>query len=503
MKTHLVFGTITIILLIIVISTRRQESFSYQRVVDMAEDMARNGYLSGSPAVPKVLRELNYDQLRDIRWRDDKTLWRSDALPFQIRFFLPGGGHLDHSVEIYQVEGNRAEPVPFRRDFFDFGKNVGLEEKVPLALGFSGFRIHNPINKPDVLDEVAVFLGASYFRAVPKGLNYGLSARGLAIGIGEPDGKEEFPTFTKFWLVKPETFADQMTVYALLESRSVTGAYQFDITPGVETRMYVRATLFFRAKVSNVGFAPLTSMFWFGENTSDTFGNFRPEVHDSDGLLMQTGKGEWIWHPLAWSKNPQVNIFSDEHPGGFGLLQRDRDFNHYQDLEAVYHKRPSLWVQPVKGFEKGSVRLMQFPTDSETWDNVAAYWHPENPPPFLEPVELEYSLRWFGDAGDLPPVGRVLSTRIDYQERPYFRQFFLEFSGGALDRLTSPPTADISATTNAQITDVKVEKNEFNKSWRVTFFVSTPDNKKPVDILCRLKNGDEAVSETWSYTWSP
>ena len=504
MKTHLIFGALTVALLVIVISSRRQEAFGFDDVVRMAETMAKENYLSAAPALPKALRNLNYDQLRDIRWKDERTLWRREGLPFQVRFFHPGGEHHDRPVEIYVLPDNAKTPLRYSPEFFDFGKNT-FPEELPDSVGYAGFRIHHPLNKPDVLDEVLVFLGASYFRAVPKDLVYGASARGLAIDTAMEKRKEEFPAFTKFWLKRPDAYAKTMTIYALLEGRSVTGAYQFEVEPGTETRMHVKAVLFFRKKAGQSGYAPLTSMFWFGENTSNTFGDFRPEVHDSDGLLMQRGNGEWVWHPLAWSQQLQLNVFADDHPKGYGLLQRDRDFNHYQDLEAVYHKRPGVWVQPLGGFDKGAVRLIQLPTKDEFMDNVVAFWSPAEPPPPLQPVTIEYVLRWISDADDLSPLGRCISTRVDDQDKPYYRHFFLEFQGGPLDRLKpgEKPGLDIASLTGAAITEADVQWNDFNKSWRVSFYASTPENKKPHELTCRLTANDGPLTETWSYTWMP
>jgi len=505
MKTHLVLGLITLVLFLIVVGARRQETFNYDdNVVKLAQTMATEGYLSTARVVPKMYRDLNYDQLRDIRWKNEYSLWRKDGLPFQVRFFHPGSIY-ERPVEIYQIDKGRVEEFKYSPDFFNFGKNV-FKERKPEAVGYAGFRVHYPINKPDVLDEVFVFLGASYFRALPKDLHYGASARGLAINTGIAKQTEEFPAFTKFWLQKPARFAKQMTVYALLESPSVVGAYQFDVEPGVETRMHVWATLFFRKSgVANVGYTPLTSMYWFGENTSNTFGDFRPEVHDSDGLLMQRSSGEWVWHPLAWAKQTQFNVFADDHPKGFGLLQRDRDFSHYQDLEALYNKRPSIWVQPLYGFDQGAVRLVQLPTQNEAMDNVVAFWTPSQPPARLAPIRLEYILRWFGDAQDLPPVGRCISTRVDYQDAPYYRHFFLDFAGGALDKIKpdAPPAAEVASPTGGVITETKVEWNDFNHSWRASFIVSVSQNTKPTEITCRLSANGQPLTETWSYTWMP
>jgi len=500
MKTHLIFGLLTVALLVIVITSRRQEAFGFEDVVRMAGTMARENYLSAAPALPKSLRTLNYDQHRDIRWKDERTLWRKEGLPFQVRFFHPGY-IFDRPVEIYVLPDNAKKPLRYSPEFFDFGKSV-FKEPLPDTVGYAGFRIHYPLNKPDVLDELFVFLGASYFRAVAKDMVYGPSARGLAIDTAVEKRKEEFPVFTKFWLKRPEAYGKTMTVYALLEGHSVTGAYQFEVEPGGETRMQVKAVLFFRKKTESVGYAPLTSMYWFGENTSNTFGDFRPEVHDSDGLLMQRSSGEWVWHPLTWSRQTQRNVFADDHPKGYGLLQRDRAFDHYQDTEALYHKRPSVWVQPIGGFDQGAVRLVQLPTKDEFQDNVVAFWTPAEPPPLLQPVTLEYVLRWYSEADDLPPLGRCVSTRVDDQDKPYYRHFFLEFSGGALKQ-EETPVLDIASSTGAAITEAELKWNDFNTSWRASFFASTPENQKPHELTCRLLANDQPLTETWSYTWTP
>jgi len=249
----------------------------------------------------------------------------------------------------------------------------------------------------------------------------------------------------------------------------------------------------------------LTSMYWFGENTSDTFGDFRPEVHDSDGLLIQRSTGEWLWRPLAWSRQLQINVFADDHPKGFGLLQRDRDFNHYQDLEALYHNRPGVWIEPKWGFDKGAVHLVQLPTKDEYMDNVVAFWRPTDPPPVLEPVRVEYVLRWIGEATDLPPLGRCTYTRVDDQDKLYYRHYFLEFAAPPTAEWTPDeiPAVEAGSSTDAKISDVKIEWNDFNKTWRASFYASSPKYNKPHELTCRLVANGKPLTETWSYTWMP
>ncbi|MGA3006862.1 MAG: glucan biosynthesis protein, partial [Opitutaceae bacterium] len=262
--------------------------FDFDALRYQARLLAIKPYVPPSAPLPDPLLKLTYDQYRDIRFNPEKAWWRRDGLPFQLQFFHLGRDFRE-PVQIFELDGKEPQLIPFKTAFFDYGKNTNLGS-IPADLGYAGFRIHYPINHPDYLDEVAVFLGASYFRAVAQNTVYGLSARGLAVNCGEPGG-EEFPVFKKFWVAKPARDAKQLTLYALLDSPSVAGAYQFTITPGTETTMQVRATVYCRKAIKSLGLAPLTSMFWHGENSNGDFDDYRPEVHDSDGLQMACGDG--------------------------------------------------------------------------------------------------------------------------------------------------------------------------------------------------------------------
>lgn len=504
MKIHLVFGLITVLLLVIVISSRQRETVGFDQVAAAALKMAQEDYLTASPALPRSLRELTAEQYKLIRWNDEKTLWRKEGLPFQVRFFHPGHVY-DRQIDIYEVNKQGTQKKTYSRQSFEFDPRLeGL--KFFNVIGYAGFRLMYPINRPEQLDEVLRFLGGSDFQAVAKGLVLGAKSRALVIDPGGKDQPTEEPVFTSFWLRRPDTFSSQFTLLALLESRSVTGAYSFEVEPGEETRVRVRARLYFRRKVDKVGFAPLISMFWFGENTSNTFGDFRPEVHKSDGLLFQTDSGEWVWRPLAWIESAQVNIFANAGPKGYGLMQRDRDFSHYQDLNSLFHQMPSVWVQPVKGFNQGAVSLLQQPAQNDQADNVMAYWSPSTSPRPLEPVEIEYVLRWMTYSPELPPVGRCVSTRVDLQDEANRREIFLDFSGGPLDKVKQgdTPVPEVSSPNNAAtISNVKIERNEFGKSWRVSFLAERTEDKKPIELRCRVLVNGTPASETWTYTWNP
>ncbi|RYH42422.1 MAG: glucan biosynthesis protein G, partial [Alcaligenaceae bacterium] len=330
--------------------TAQAQGFDFESVTRLARERAEKPYLAHSDKLPTDLVKLNYDQVRDIRWRPDRALWRAENLPFEAMFFHLGL-YQTEPVLINEVTPQGPRHISYSRADFDYGKNQ-VQPQAWGDLGFAGFRLHNHLNSNAYKDELAVFQGASYFRALGKGQQYGLSARGLAIDtVGAAPGQaEEFPRFTEFWLVKPDPLSTRVTVYALMDSPRATGAFRFDIQPGTQTTTTVRSRIFVRpgaAKpIATLGIAPLTSMFFFGENQPRKE-DFRPEVHDSDGLMIATGEGEWLWRPLQNPKQTLVTSFATKNPKGFGLMQRDRQWANYEDVEARYERRPSAWVRPL------------------------------------------------------------------------------------------------------------------------------------------------------------
>ncbi|MDZ4198231.1 MAG: glucan biosynthesis protein, partial [Kiritimatiellia bacterium] len=418
--------TVTAVCATTFLSVRGADPFQFDDVRRLAQERAATAYAPPDLDLPRSLRSLNYDDLRNIRFDSKAAIWRMERLPFQIQFFLRGGLRKDR-ITVHLLEGDRMETVLFSKNLFDYQK-VRIRGSLPDDLGFSGFRIHYPLNRADVLDELIVFQGASYFRALGKGQRYGLSARGLALHVADRV-PEEFPAFVEFWIEKPDRAAGRIRIYALLDSPSVTGAYDMVLEPGTETVMNVRAVLFPRKELAAVGVAPLTSMFWYGENAPIAHGDFRPEVHDSDGLLIQTGSNEWLWRPLVNENRIRYSSFVDSNPRGFGLLQRDRRFANYEDLEADYQDRPSVWVEPTSTWGEGEIRLVELPTTTEFEDNVVAYWAPKNPLPALQPSEFSYRLRWFLNSRNRPPLARVVSTRIGaIPHKATARRFVLDFS---------------------------------------------------------------------------
>ena len=487
------------------------EPFGLENVVEKARELAGKPF-QPPPKVPEFLRKIDYDQWRDIRFRPEKALWRTENLPFQVQFFHPGFLY-DQTVIINVVAGGKVERLNFSPDLFSYGLN-DFKGKIPADLGFAGFRLHYPLNPRNYYDEVAVFLGASYFRAVGKGQVYGLSARALAINTAVPAG-EEFPFFKEFWLQRPAPKARQMIVYALIDSPSASGAYRFVVRPGEATIIEVAATVFLRKPVQKLGIAPLTSMFFYGENTNlRPADDFRPEVHDSDGLLIATAANEWIWRPLENPPSLLDTSFQLNDPKVSGSCQRDRNFDHYQDLEADFQLRPSAWITPARTGARGRwnscrSRWTRKPT---TISFLSGSRKGSRTPCSRSPFPMRY-------AGS-PPAPCRRAGLSSPRERPrgkeeQARRFLVDFAGGKLESLGKDAKVEAMVSVGGgKVTEQHLEKNAYTGGWRLSFEV-LPDKagalgqilpekmKKPLEMRALLRQGDEVLTETWSYVVFP
>lgn len=481
------------------------DRFGFADVRRRAADLAAAPYTEQGDELPENLQNPNfgYDQYRDIRYRTDRSIWLGEGLPFALRFFHRGF-LFTHKVNINLVENGEIKPVHYDKALFDFGKSTLPLDQLPPDLGFAGMQIFFPTLDDGHYNEVAAFLGASYFRAVGRKTHYGLSARGLAIDTGLPKG-EEFPFFREFWIEKPDKDAIQLTVYALLDSPSVTGAFRFLVQPGDATVMDVKSVLFPRRDIQKIGIAPLTSMYYHGELSERFYDDYRPEVHDSDGLLLNFSSGEWLWRPLNNPRQLRINGFMDQRTRGFGLLQRDREIGNYQDLEAFYHQRPSAWVEP-KNWGPGRVELVEIPTDAERNDNIVAYWTPEQPAKAGNELNFDYKLVFGVEAADKVPGARALTTRVgaggsDSREAGV-RKFMIDFVGATLTPL--PPTAPVDAMvwiSAGELRNIVAHHNPITKGWRV-FFEMLPHDAETVEMRCYLRSGKDVLSETWNYQWT-
>jgi glucans biosynthesis protein len=476
--------------------------FQRSTVIEIARALAKSDYVPPPSDLPDPIKDLTYDQFRDIHPNRAGALWVKEGLPFQLQLFHRGFYYKD-KIDVAVVADNRAHHLAYSPSYFEFGKLV--PQPLPNAdIGFAGIRLlSNRINGPDVFDEVAVFLGASYFRSLGRDQLYGISARGLALKTGEPEG-EEFPIFRAFWVETPAKDSDTIVVHALLDSKSVAGAYRFTIRPGMPTVMDVEASLFPRVALAKVGLAPGTSMFYFDANGRDRANDWRPEVHDSDGLLMINGRGERLWRPLANPHNLQVSAFVDSGPRGFGLIQRNRDPKAYEDFESHYERRPSLWVEPVGDWGKGSVTLVEIPSDSEINDNIVAYWQPQQPIAAGTEYAFAYRLAWGGEPPQPPGLGVVQGTRRGrgtLKGPSSILRFVIDYGfPDAGTQVAVDPKAEVTASAGT-ISDINIEANPLNGGWRLTFKLD-PGNAGLIELRAVLKMEDGRPMETWVYRWT-
>jgi periplasmic glucans biosynthesis protein len=504
----------------------------FAEVTERARALAQRPWSPPPTSVPRPLAEMDYDAFRSIRFRPDAALWGGEA-PFEVQFFHPGFLYPE-PVQVNEVTPDTVLPVPFEERLFQYdGPAASLAGVAGPDLGFAGFRIHYPVNDPDTKDEVVVFLGASYFRLLGRGHAHGLSSRGVAINTVHESG-EEFPDFREFWLVRPSAEDATVTVYALLDGPSLTGAYRFDLTPGAPTVMEVDARLFAREDVERLGVAPLTSMFLYGPDGARRFDDFRPRVHDSDGLLMLTGTGEWIWRPLSNGPGLRVTSLRDRAPQGFGLAQRARDFSQYLDLETRYHDRPSQWVEVGEGdWGEGGVELVEIPTTSEFNDNIVAYWVSDVPFQAGDERRFQYRLLTFDGRLEHQRLAQVERSRSGWDALPgeadppprSQRRFVIDFvseftpqrdgdgsgwradgggSGWRADGVNpaGAPVEAVLESSSGRVSDLRVQPLPGGGGWRATFRLE-PEEGRSADMRLFLVQDDAPVTETWSYLWIP
>lgn len=448
--------------------------------------------------------DLDYDDYRLIAFKPDHARWSDEKTPYRLHAFHMGWLFTE-PVRLFEVKDGTAYPFEFSTEDFEYRGDLAKRTKDDLELpGVAGFRLNAPLNRPDRRDEVAAFLGASYFRALGRDSRYGLSARGVAIDTATSEA-EEFPRFSRFWL---ERAGESVIVYAALEGETLTGAYRIHITPGSETVMDVTARLFFRKAPQQLGIAPLTSMFLFSEKNRAEFDDYRPAVHDSDGLMIRRRDGDVIWRPLNNPPRLAGSYFSEESPRAFGLHQRDREFASYQDSGARYDRRPSLMVEPTSDWGRGSVRLVEIPTELEANDNIVAFWVPEQKIAAGDEREFAYRLRW----GDLPvaddaELAHVAETRAGaggvsgVASDENSRKFVIDLAGGLLADL--PADADVELKTNVssgEISSATLERIEANGVWRIVLDVTAPEGAT-VELAAHVAGFDRKLSETWLYQW--
>ncbi|NLA66886.1 MAG: glucan biosynthesis protein [Gammaproteobacteria bacterium] len=484
-------------------------AFDERTVPARAAALAANAYRPPARRLPAELADMGDDRYRDYRYDAGHALWRGQGRGFEAQFFHRGY-MFPERVDVHVVEGGRSRPFAYSPDLFRFEHGA----PAPAAgedLGFAGFRLHvagadrghgRSHTALAGMDEVAAFLGASYFRAVARGLGYGLSARGLALGSGDP-GPEEFPLFRAFWLEPPAPGAGQVVVHALLDSPSVAGAFRFAITPGEDTVFDVDARLYPRVALAAVGIAPLTSMFEFDAGDRAGIDDPRPAVHDSDGLALLAGSGEQAWRPLRNPRTVEHSGFQDRDPRGFGLMQRKRRFEDYQDLEAAYEKRPGCWVEPLDAWGAGEVHLVEIPTANEYADNIVAFWRPRAPLAAGREHRWRYRLHWTAAHPWNPGLARVAATRSGALDRAPGRQYLVDFRGGRLERAGDGADVRVRAEAGAgALRNAVVYRNPQDGGWRVGFELE-PGDAPAVEMRLWLEDAGGRLTETWLSRWTP
>ncbi len=488
----------------------RDEPFGFDILKSRARDLATKPYVPPPMPDPDLVKTMDYDVEKSTDFDLDRALYSDGKGAYPVTF-LTVGRLFPKSVRMYALQDGRAREIIYSSDYYTFPAGSPMERLKSDPSPFAGFEIRQADDKPDLREHEgwARFVGASYFRAVGEADQFGLSARGLAqnTGVANP---EEFPDFTHFWIAEGKEDTDPVTVYALLDGPSVAGAYQFILHRGYGTTMEITCELNLRRPVERLGIAPLTSMYWFSETVKATASDWRPEVHDSDGLAIWNGKGERLWRPLLNAPTLQISAFVDENPKGFGLMQRDKNYDHY--LDAVYYeKRPCSWVEPLDAWGKGSVQLVEIPTDNEIYDNIIAMWVPAEPNQAGQTLSYRYKLYW----RDLDPVtsnlARCVATRLgmgalqgDIRSKN-LRKFMLEFQGEnllALDEGENPEPVVTASRGAFSSSWTEVSPDGRRDVWRTQFDLD-PAGTDPVEMRCYLRFKGKPLTETWTYRYIP
>lgn len=486
------------------------ETFSFKALQARAEALANSAYVKPRATSPDTLEAIDYDQYQKIRYRADKSV-KLDAdgrMPLQ---FFHLGKYAQEAVRMHVVEDGKAREIIYTPRLFDIPADHPAQ-KLEAGAGFAGFRVM----APDLKTDWFAAMGASYFRTSGPYNQYGLSARGIAIDTAMPT-PEEFPRFSEYWLegASAGTTAP-LTIYALLDGPSITGAYRMRTERVTDTRdvhriaMEIDCVLYARKDVTRIGVAPFSSMFWYGEASRKQSADWRPEIHDSDGLSILTGSGERIWRPINNPPKVMTSAFVDQDVKGFGLLQRDRDFVHYLDDGVFYERRPSVWVEPLEPWGKGAVHLVEIPTEDETFDNIVAYWAPDAPFKAGQTQRWRYRLTWLDDIPFPDAVARATGTWTGMGGRPGHkrpdgvRKFVIDYQGSVFEGLGRNDGVELVVT--ASRGDVSNSYNhpvvDQNERWRAFFDIKATGGE-PVDLRAFLRKGERALSETWIYQYFP
>lgn len=471
-------------------------NFNPSMVTEAAGALSKQPFRALPNDLPEVFRDLPYEQYAAIGQRPGTAIWAFENVGFALEP-LHRGFIFSAPLQINLVADGKARRIIYDPSKFDFGKlavpgNVG-------DIGFSGFRVL--VQNGDVFSEVAIFQGASFFRAVARGQNLGTMARAMSIKVADARG-EEFPAIRSVWIERPTLAANALVIHALISSESVAGAYRFTLRPGEATIIDTECTWFARAAVDNFGLATMSATHLFGSIDERRFDDLRPSVSEVSGLQILTGKGEWIWRPVANRDTLQISTFVDDNPRGFGFLQRDRNFDHYQDDDQHYERRPSLWIEPIGDWSGGGVELVEIPSDSESNDNIIGFWKAKQPLAAGSETSFAYRQFWCWDPPEQPPLAITKQSRAGRGSSPKRRRFIVEFEGDILslpqNAAALKPKLDVAP---GSITAIRTFTSEDKKIYRVLFELD-PGNESSSELRLVIEAAGIPISETWLYRWT-
>ncbi|MAL50103.1 MULTISPECIES: glucan biosynthesis protein G [unclassified Methylophaga] len=487
-------------------------AFSLDDVAEKAQALVKQDYVKPQSNLPAEFSQMQFADYMKIQPRAEQFHWKEQQTPFRLAFYHQGM-HFKVPVKINEILPNGMTEINYDPENFSFG-DLTFEKATTANLGYAGFRVLYPINKADKYDEIMSVLGASYFRVIGEDQVYGLSGRGMNIDTAVADDiAEEFPEFREFWIQRPQSGEENLVIYALLDSPSATGAYRFDLQPGTDTVLDVEAKVYLRKDVHELGLATLTSMFLYDGRQPPSQHNFRPQIHDSNGLAIHAGNGERIWRPLNNPDGVSVSTWQVENPKGFGLLQRGREFSRFQELDDLYHLRPSAWIETKSAWGKGRIKLIEYRTADETNDNIGTFWIPDNLPPLGEPLEMSYRIHWTLDEPSLADpniawVSQTLRSAGEDKQANLIRDLDetillqVDFEGPVLTERGEHqvPATQISISEHAEILSSHLRYNPATKGWRLMMRTQIHDPNKVVEMRAALVDEhQQPLSETWSY----
>ncbi|HTJ01986.1 MAG TPA: glucan biosynthesis protein D [Methylovirgula sp.] len=484
--------------------------FSFEALKDRARQRVKQPYVAPLQPAPEIVSKIDYEAWGKIKFDMEHALFANGPGQFPVSFFHLGK-FFPKSVAMHVIEGGQAREIIYDPRYFTMPADSPAQH-LPKGAGFAGLRIQEARDNKTYdwhTNDWVAFLGADYFRAIGALHQYGISCRVIALDVAVADRPEEFPDFTHVYIDESGP-KDGLTLYALIEGPSIVGAVKMECVRGTGVVMDIEQLFCLRRDIARFGVAPLTSMYWFSEVMKPTAVDWRPEVHDSDGLTMWTGRGERLWRQLNNPPHIIASAFADENPRGFGLMQRDRNFDHYLD-GVMYEKRPSLWVEPRGQWGKGAVHLVEIPTDDEIHDNVVAMWVPEKPATAGSEIDIAYKLYWLADEPHPTELARCVATRLGNggqpgQPRPHgVRKFMVEFLGGPLASLPfgvlPEPVLWASRGTFSYIYTEAVPDN-VPGHWRAQFDL-TVTGADPVEMRLYLRAGNKILSENWLFQYHP